>query len=437
MNGRQFVDLAHGLRNLRKAPDMSAMRAARSPDELARLALIPAARNLGIAIGFLPADLRAEATAALLACRVLDAYEDLSDRPLASDAVLAAVDYLNGATDTPPPAPRAVSVRDSEAVDLVLAERIGDVRALLSALPGQGRERVGHMLNDVGRVMADNLDSPLPRVAYGEGVLGRVVLYACSVVAEDACAELDVAESAGSLGVTAQLANDLRDGELALYGAGNRDELTRAVMLRLLAPALGGVALLAQLGPRTPSLGARAAMAYMTITTSAFFCTAVGASAPYRRRLRLGAAVLAACSPAAWTTMLERVRCSADGAIHRVLDAAGPSAEVDPSGDSSPAQEVLGLGDLRSMPLSMGPLIVDTTFALVRALPEEPLTGELSGTQIRRMMIADHLAFGALDRLGPHDAAGLHALAMQFQLAALDTRFQLTPLNTAATGAHS
>ena len=52
-----------------------------SPDELARLALIPAARNLGIAAGFLPADLRTEATAALLACRVLDAYEDLSDRP--------------------------------------------------------------------------------------------------------------------------------------------------------------------------------------------------------------------------------------------------------------------------------------------------------------------------------------------------------------------
>ena len=437
MSRRQFVDLAHGLRHLRKAPDLSAMRAARSPDELARLALIPAARNLGIAIGFLPADLRAEATAALLACRVLDAYEDLGDRPLASSAVLAAVGYLNGATDTPPPALSAVSVRDSEAVDLVLAERIRDVRALLSALPVRGRERIGRMLQDVGGVMARNLDSPLPRVSYGEGVLGRVVLYSCALVAENACAELDLAESAGSLGVTAQLANDLRDGELALYGAGDRDELTRAVMLRLLAPALGGVALLAQVGPRTPSFGARAAMAYMTITTSAFFCAAVGAPAPYRRRLRLGAAVLAASSPAAWTTMLERVRRSADGAIHRVLDAAGPTAEVDLTAGSSPAREVLGLGDLYSMPLAMGPLIVDTTFALVRALPEEPLAGELSDLDIRRMMIADHLAFGALERLGPHDTDGLHALAMQFQLTALDTQLPLTPLNIAATGAHS
>ena len=35
------------------------------------------------------------------------------------------------------------------------------------------------------------------------------------------------------------------------------------------------------------------------------------------------------------------------------------------------------------------------------------------------MMIADHLAFGALERLQPRDADALRSLAMQFQLAAL------------------
>ena len=134
------------------------------------------------------------------------------------------------------------------------------------------------------------------------------MLYVCSLVAEDACAEADLSELAGCIGVTAQLANDLRDGELALYGAGDREELTRAVMLRLLAPALGGFALLARLGPCTPSRGARVAMAYMTITTTAFLCAAVGAPAPYRRPVRLAAAVLAARSPVHWTAMLERVR---------------------------------------------------------------------------------------------------------------------------------
>jgi hypothetical protein len=422
MSGGWLATLAHGLRHLRRAPDLAALRAARSPDELARLALIPAARNLGIAAGFLPADIRAEATAALLACRVLDAYEDLIDRPMASGAVLTAARYLNGSTDTPPPPLHAVAVRDSEAVDLVLAERIHDVRALLSALPVEGRQRVGRMLVDVGRVMARNLDSPLPRAAYGEGVLGRVVLYACSLVAEDACTEADLVELAGCIGITAQLANDLRDGELALYGAGDRDELTRAVMLRLPVPALGGFALLARLGPRTPSRGARAAMAYMTITTTAFLGAAVGAPAPYRRR-RLAAALLAARSPVGWTTMLERMRRSADEAIHRLLDAA-PDLAADARRGSGRAAEVLGLGDPHSMSASMGPLIVGTTFALVGALPEEPLTGQLPDPQVRRMMIADHLAFGALERLGPRDADAMQALATQFQLTALDTAAQ-------------
>jgi hypothetical protein len=356
-----------------------------------------------------------------LACRVLDAYEDLSDRPLAGGAVLTAVDYLNGDTDTPPPPLPAITVRDSEAVDLVLAARIRDVRALLSALPFDGRERVGRMLVDVGNVMADNLESPLSRTAYGEGVLGRVMLYVCSLVAEDACAEADLSELAGCIGVTAQLANDLRDGELAPYGAGDREELTRAVMLRLLAPALGGFALLARLGPRTPSRGARAAMAYMTITTTAFLCAAIGAPAPYRRPVRVVAAVLAARSPVHWTAMLERVRRSADGAIHRLLDASSdPFAEAGPASGSGPAADVLGLGDPRSMSPSMGPLIVGATFALVEALPVEPLTGELPEFQVRRMMIADHLALGALERLRPRDADAMAALATQFQLTALD-----------------
>ena len=423
MSRRGLGALALGLRQLHREPDLAVLRAARSPDDLARLALVPAARNLGVAINFLPADLRFEATAALLACRVLDAYEDLIiDRPLASRAVLSAVGYLTGTTDTPPRPPYAVAVRDSEAVDLVLAERIRDVRALLSALPFSGRERVGQMLVDVGRVMARNLDSPLPRLAYSEGVLGRVALYACSLVTENACSEADLGELAGCIGVIAQLANDLRDGELTLYGAGDRQDLTRAVMLRLLVPALGGFALLAGLGPRTPSRGARTAMAYMTITTTAFLCAAVGSPAPYRRRLRLGAAVLAARSPGHWAKMLQRVRRSADDAIHRLLNGSRDlSADTGLAAVPGPAAQVLGLDDDRSTSRAMGPLIVGTTFALVHALPEQPLTGELPAPQVRRMMIADHLAFGALERLRPRDTDAMEVLAAEFQLAALDT----------------
>ena len=168
MSGGRLGALVDGLRFLHRAPDLAAMRAARSPGELAGLALIPAARNLGVAAGFLPANLRAEATAALLACRVLDAYEDLSDRPLAAGSVMAAVDYLNGDTDTPPSPPQAIAVRDSEAVDLVLAERIRDVRALLLELPVEGTQ--------TGRPNAGRCrprDGPQPRLPAGADRLRR------------------------------------------------------------------------------------------------------------------------------------------------------------------------------------------------------------------------------------------------------------------------
>lgn len=412
MSGGRIGALVDGLRHLYRVPDVTAIRAARSPDELARLALVPASRNLGIAAGFLPADLRNEATAALLAYRVLDAYEDRS-------AVVTAVDYLNGDTDLPPPPPPAIAVCDSEAVDLVLAERIPDVRVLLSELPFEGRRRIGRLLADVGQVMAQNLDCPLPRTAYGEGVFGRVMLYVCSLVTENYCGEADLSELAGCIGATAQLANDLRDGELALYDACDREELTRKVVLRVLAPALGSIALLARLGPCIHSRGARVAMAYMTMTTTALLCAAVGAPAPYRRPVQLAGAVLASVSPAHWASMLRRVRCSVDGAIHCLLDGSPhPSLRASAAARSG-AANLLALADPRSMPLEVGPLIVGATFALVEALPGEPLTGEVPEVQMRRMMIADHLAFGALERLRPSDADAMRALATQFQLAAL------------------
>ena len=105
MSGGRLGDLVYGLRNLRREPDLAALRAAESPEELARLAIVPAVRNLGISAAFMPTHLRSEVTAALLACRVLDAYEDLVDRESASGAVLAAVAYLYGETEHRPRLP--------------------------------------------------------------------------------------------------------------------------------------------------------------------------------------------------------------------------------------------------------------------------------------------------------------------------------------------
>ncbi|AXK85236.1 hypothetical protein [Nocardia farcinica] len=416
MTAGRLGPLVHGLRRLRRAPDLAALRAAATPAELAARALIPAGRNLGLAVGLLPAGQRAEATAALLACRVLDAYEDLMDRPHAGAAVLAAAGYLGGRTDTAPPPLRAVADRDSEAVDLVLAERAPDIRLLVGALPAPGRARVAALLDDVAAVMARNLATPLPRTAYGAGVLGRVIHHACELVAGAAYADDELRELAECVGITAQLANDLRDGELALYGAADRADLTRTVLLRVLSPALGSLALLGTLGPRTPGLSARAGMAYLAITTTAFLCSAAGAAPPYPRRLRLPAAVLAAAAPGYWDRMQNRMLGSVDRAIHLVLDAAPELTE--PAGDAPPMLAAL---DHRPTAHTLGPLVVGTAFALVEALPPDRLTGGVPAAQARRMMIADHLAFGALERIAPGDVEAMRQLAVRFQLAAQHT----------------
>ncbi|GGK47286.1 hypothetical protein [Nocardia camponoti] len=414
MNTPRVALLARGMRQLRRRADLAALRAARTPTELADRALIPAGRNLAIAIGFLAAPLRAEATAALLASRVLDAYEDLSPRATAADDVRAAVAYLTGATDTVPPTLPELpgDVRDSEAVDRLLAERIADVAALLDALSPEARERVNSVLVDMGAVMAHNIESPLTRVAYSEGVLGRVTHYACSLVATDALAETDLRDLTACVAVIAQSANDLRDGEYEIYGVADRTELTRMVMLRLLSPALGAFALLDRMGPGTPSVGARAAMAYMTITTSAFLCAAVNAPPAYKRPL--AAATLAACSAKYWTKMLDRLRATADTAIHTMLDTSPDFAEG--------ADQTMVLSSnhpsRRAQP-AIVPLIVDTTFALVETLPEGPLTGELGDADIRTMMIADHLAFGAMERVPSHQPEAMFALAARLKNAAL------------------
>lgn len=414
MSGTRVGTLIRGLRTLRRAPDIAALRAAATPAELARLALIPAGRNLGISVGFLPAHQRDEATAALLACRVLDAYEDLADRDTAAEAVRAAADYLAGRSATAPAALPTVATeaRDSEAVDRVLAARIADIKALITALSADGRARVASVLVDIADVMARNIESAIPRQAYGEGVLGRVTHYACTLVADGVLPEDDLRELTGCVAVIAQSANDLRDNEFEIYGVTDREELTRTVMLQLLTPALGGFALLARLGPGTPSRGARAAMAYMTITTNAFLCKVVGAPSPYRRPV--AAAAAAACSQVYWTKMLERLRRTADGAIHQMLDAAPEFAA-----GAGRGTDVLAAADPVGGQTSLVPLIVDTTFALVQTLPEEPLTGELPDAQIRTMMIADHLAFGAMERVPSHQPEAMLALASRLQLAAL------------------
>lgn len=420
------------VRSLRRAVDEQQLRSARSPVDLAERALMPAARNLAVAIDLLPDGPRAEAMAAVLACRVLDAYEDLSaDSALASIEVRAAARYLSGADDAAPAPPAVSPRRASEKVDFVLAERIRDIRELILQLPVVGQERVSRMLVDVGDAMSENLEHPMPRVTYGQRVLGRVVGYVTAVISEG---EDDLDDLAQCVGAATQLANDLRDRELTLYGVGDGEELTRAIVLRLLTPALGSLALVSRLGARTPSRGARAALAHMTITTTAFFCRAVDVQTPYPRSLQLLGALWASTDEHRWGDMLDRVRTSIDCAVVHLLDPAPQlfserqlSSERllserqvrSHAVDDRDELQVFPIMDARDGRTTMAALSVDSAFALVDGLPNELLTGTLDDTSIRRMMIADHLAFGSLEQIRPHDCSAMRSLGHEFQAAAL------------------
>ncbi|MDV6260985.1 class 1 isoprenoid biosynthesis enzyme [Rhodococcoides yunnanense] len=415
MKPARLLILARGVRDLRRAVDPAALVRAGSPDELAESALIPAARNLAVAINLLPEMQRAESTATVLACRVLDAYEDLySGSAGSATTVLWAARYLVGDDPVPPPPLRARILRESDAVDSILAERITDVRALVARLPAAGHTRVRELLIDVATAMAENLDVPMSRVTYGERVLGRVVVYACAVICENDqdVGNEDVAELAHCVGAAAQLANDLRDQELELYRVGTSAELTHEIVLRLLTPALGAFALLSHLGRRIRGKGARAAVAYMSITTTAFFCGAVGVRSPYSRRLRLVGAMVAATGTDRWEAMLDRLRDSVDSTVEFLLDSWTPGRQESP-------HNLFPRIDAHSQGTSMGAIVVDSAMALVDGLPTGALRGELPDDQVRRMMIADHLAFGSLERMHPGDSNAMHLLGTRFQTAAM------------------
>ncbi|MDZ7918195.1 MAG: hypothetical protein U5O16_41360 [Rhodococcus sp. (in: high G+C Gram-positive bacteria)] len=280
------------------------------------------------------------------------------------------------------------------------------------------------LLIDVATAMAENLDVPMPRITYGERVLGRVVVYACAVIGEnDQNADNpDVSELAHCVGAAAQLANDLRDQELELYQVGTSAELTHEIVLRLLTPALGTFALLSHLGRRTGSRGARAAAAYMAITTTAFFCGAVGVRSPYPRRLRLVGALVAATGTGRWEHMLDRLRGSVDHTVEFLLDSSTPTI---PERDVMPLFSRVDANDV-----SMGPIVVDSVMALVDGLPVGALSGDLPDDQVRRMMIADHLAFGSLERMHPGDSAAMHLLGTRFQTAAMSRTAAHLPLDS-------
>jgi hypothetical protein len=411
----RIVRLVRAIRALRRPPDLSALRSAPDPASFARAALVPAARNLGVAICLLPPAMCDEATVAFLACRVLDAFEDLGGAPAERRSrLLLAVDYLCDRRGRAPEGPPPVAVRDTDRVDAVLADRIGEVRALLRALPPDRRAAVHALLTGIGGVMARNLESPLAREAYGRGVLGEVVGYASELVAQGRPA---VADFCASVGVLVQLANDLRDGEGAHYGATTQAELVRQVILRLPPLVVAAFALLADLGRAMRSRGARMATAYLTMTTAGFLCRQVGAAPPYHRLAILPAALRAGTGRRGFAAVLGRVGHAVNGAVAPVI---APWAPGRAGADSLTLIDVVAVRRAVTAAAPVPPTnpLMAAAFRFITELPTDRLTGELDAVQVLRLMLADQLAFEAFDEIGPDRTGRMRELADVIQQAA-------------------
>jgi hypothetical protein len=349
-----------------------------------------------MAIAMLPAGQRGEATAALLACRVLDAFEDLSPDPAAG--IHAAARYLTGGSPVLPAAHGLSASRPSEHLDRALAHRIDLVRELVAALDADRRRRVERLVADVAAAMVAHVGRR-ERRAYGGDVLGRAVAYAGEVLTDGTD---DGDRSAHrAVGRLLQLANDLRDDTREPYGADSAGELRYVVLLSSLTGSLAALDLVRSLHRRAASRGGRVAVAAMMLHTAAYFCRAAGVPPPVPRRARLLHALLAARGENAFERLCRRVEVAADACLNRTVSA-DLVLFAAPRGTS-------GTGSVA--------LAVDAASHLIAGLPSAPLEGALPTADVRALMLADHVVLDAVEPTDDGDASDLRELADLLQRA--------------------
>jgi len=385
------------------------------PARFAAAAIVPAGRHFALAIAFLPRARRAEATVTFLACKALDAFEDLSGDPACARAGIgAAVAYLCGESWRPPRGESLIgaersagrdAVRESDRVEALLAARLPLLRAQLESLPADAVQRARAVLARVGDgMMRDHPD----RRGYADHVLGEAVLYAASVCAPGQPPPVTACLATGR---ALQLANDVRDAD---------SPRVRELLLYQALPELAIVPRLLRWLPASAGRGIRAAATLLVTTTCAFYlqrleqvgrvhapgrAAAVAVPACVRHPLR--AALAAAWSPRAYATAIaaiEAVLRDALGALGAPL--AGPAHRPAlPPGTSDAVASAASL--------------IALAMELVHAIPEAPLDAQAGEPPGRALLLADHLLFNAIDRLsglGPQSVS--HIAALLEQLAA-------------------
>lgn len=358
------------------------------PRRFVRAAIVPAGRHFALAIAFLPRARRDEASVSFLACKALDAFEDLSaDRAAARDGITAAADYLAGRTARPPRGDQLAATRDSDRLEALLAARLPLLRVALEALPGDAAIRCRALID---RIATGMLRARPDRRRYADDVLGEAVAFAAEVAAPAVPVPRAACRAAGR---ALQLANDLRDAPTAR---------AREIALYQALPELPIVPHLLRWLPAGVGPGTRAAATLVVVTTCAFYLREVARPVPARLRHPIRAALSGACSPRAYLATVAAVEDVLRDALAAVAGVAALDAGPGPAALPAAASD----------PIASAETLIALAMQLVHEVPADRLDAAIAAPG-RAIVLADYLLFAAVERLtelGPGSVGQVAAL---------------------------
>jgi hypothetical protein len=284
------------LRRLREPARLEQLSHLQDPGEFFDRVFLAAGRNLAVASGFLPEEMRHEGKIAFLCCRALDAQEDLNPDPeIAAQRVVETADYLHGKGDSPPPPPADPGSREADRLEFLIASRLPWLRQALAALPVPRRDAVLALIDDLARAMSAHAlpGSGAARTGYGEEVLGRVVRYCLDLLQVERAATVDPTP----IGRLCQAINDLRDfnddrpapRESTSWDA----EVEKSLLWLEVAEAATVVTSILRDLRFSKASGTRAAMIYLAATTLKSIASQAKYPLPWLARHPLGAALMA------------------------------------------------------------------------------------------------------------------------------------------------
>jgi len=386
---------------LRRAPRLRYLASIGHPARFVRAVVVPAGRHLALALAFLPRDRRLEARISFLACKALDAFEDLSpDRAAARAGISAAMRYLCGEIAHPPRGTDLHATRDTDRVGALLAARLPLLRSALEHLPEEAQQRCRAL---IARLGAGMVQARADRRCYADDVLGEAVLYAARVAAPGHAPPVAACRAAGR---ALQLANDVRDGESAR---------AREVALYLAVPELPLVPRLLRWLPVGVGAGTRAAAALVAGTTCVFYLrqlqgartrgegTPAAASTivpevPRRLRHPIRGAIAAARSPRGYRDAIDAI----EEVLRAALGALGAPLERPPHPGAPP-----GGHDT----VDSASALVALAMELVHAVPDERLDATTPAAPGRAVAVADYLLFSAVEQLSSLGPASIGQVA--------------------------